>query len=58
MIEAVAETNPDAILIRHIDPVDGITVGREFDESEPEGSLEDFLERAPAAAIAKDAAPV
>ena len=25
-IEAVAETNPDAILIRHIDPVDGITL--------------------------------
>ena len=24
-IEAVAETNPDAILLRHVDPVDGIT---------------------------------
>ena len=42
-IETVAETNPDAILIRHIDPVDGITlewaIQAAKDNDFPEGSV-------------------
>ena len=42
-IETVAETNPDAILIRHIDPVDGITLEwaaqAAQDNDFPEGSV-------------------
>ncbi|MCU1391132.1 MAG: sucC, partial [Ilumatobacteraceae bacterium] len=42
-IEAVAETNPEAILIRHIDPVDGITLEwatqAAKDNDFPEGSI-------------------
>jgi len=42
-IETVAETNPDAILIRHIDPVDGIdldwAIQAAKDNDFPEGSV-------------------
>ncbi len=43
-IEAVAESNPDAILLRHIDPVDGIDLDwarqAAFDAKMPEQSVE------------------
>ncbi|CAN0321988.1 unnamed protein product, partial [Phaeothamnion confervicola] len=43
-IEAVAETNPDAILLRHVDPVDGIDLAwarqAAIDNDFPEQSIE------------------
>ena len=47
-IEAVAETNPDAILLRHIDPVDGIDLAwarqAAIDNDFPEQSVEGVAE--------------